>query len=219
MHINQILAALVAVGGLGFINYSVADKLGTVEFNTRESNMRLPYMLSWSIPDFAIYLAVNMAVAKCLTGNWLIITSLILTIIIVFFFSLKIQPLLSKFSNWLINRTRNSNDKGSLFVGSPWNELFSSKAAQMVFIFDFDKKPIVSGYLSLLALDYQHEPTASIMPFTDSNGDVSFEDLIESVSTREIQEKNAVRQYVDFDRKIIVVSVIKKDKPTISNLS
>lgn len=219
MNANQILAALVAVGGLGFINYSVADKLGLVEFNSRESNMRLPYMLSWSIPDFAIYLAINTIVAKYLTGNRLIIANLILTIVVVFFFSLIAQPLLSKFSSWLINLKRNSRNKGSLFVGSPWNELFSSKTPQIVFVFDFEKKPIISGYLSLLSLDYQHEPTVSVMPFTDDEDEVSFEDLIKRVSTTESQKNNAVRQYVDFDRKIIIISVVKKAKPTISNLS
>ncbi|WP_436704311.1 hypothetical protein [Lactiplantibacillus plantarum] len=219
MDINAIVASLIVVGGLGFINYNVADRQGLVDFRGPDSKMQIPYMLCWSIFDFAIYLIVqdlvgwlkntsqvskNKLASSILMGDSGLAISLLVTIILVFFISVFSYRPFSEFVNWLNNKRRNKNNKASLFVGNPWTGQFITNKEKMIFVFDFEHNPIVSGYLTKISTNPQDLQEMSIMPFNDNSDLATYKDIIEGMN--EQRDKYHVMQYVDYDKKLLIIS-------------
>ena len=64
--LNDIIATLLTVGGVGFVNFMVTEQLGTVNLYKDSNQARLGYSLIWSIVDFSIYL-----LAKNLLSSYL----------------------------------------------------------------------------------------------------------------------------------------------------
>ncbi|MCT3574132.1 hypothetical protein [Levilactobacillus brevis] len=206
MLVNQVIAALVAAGGMGFVNYVVADKLDLIDFSDEKANLRIPYMLCWSVPDFTLYLLIKQLISKWIRGELGIALSLIVTLISVYVVSLLFSRPLFWLSGVVINWIR-SEEKADLFSGSPWNRLLGTSKEQMVYIYNFEKEPIVCGYLEFLTIDPGSRTEMSVVPFTNSKKQLSFQEVHDYYSTFEKLNEYGVQQYLDFDRKIIIVVI------------
>jgi len=223
LEINKIIASLIAVGGLGFINYYVADRQGLVDFRGQDSKTQVPYMLCWSIFDFAIYLIVQSGVVAIknkfqsssnqlgthiFMGDSGIAISLLLTIVVVFFISAYLYRPFSTFINSINNRRRNGDNKASLFNGDPWTSQFITNKEKSVFVYSFERKPIISGYLTQITTNPQDFRSMSIMPFNDDVEMPKYEDALNKLN--EIRDNFTVMQYVDYDQKFLIISLEAK---------
>ncbi|RRG09752.1 MAG: hypothetical protein DUD32_06050 [Lactobacillus sp.] len=221
MDISKLFATFLAAGGLGFINYSIADRLDLVEFNNEKSNMRLPFMLAWTIPDFAIYLLVSYFVSRLnglkihhlkiyLNNNVELAIALLITLILVYFLSLWLLPIVFKHDKALINFRRKKYGHAELFVGSAWNKAFDNDRITRCYVYGFDKTFLVSGEIKHASSDAQ-STQMTITPFINDINECPFNELIEQFTKESFQKTHDVRQLLDYDKKVIIVTVEDTD--------
>lgn len=208
MNITEILTPLIAAGGLGYINYLIADKLGLINYVKGRENLAILFMLSWSVPDFSIYLLIRwiLGLFKFLSADIEMILSLILSIFAVYIFSLLFLKKIFAVSNFFLNKVRKSLNLGSVSPISPWMGNFGNDTKQTVFIYSLQKDPIICGDLETIS-NLEEESSMILRPFPDIKKMPTFEELMEKVSEIDYQKENKVRQYINYDKKIIIVSI------------
>lgn len=79
--LNDIIATLLTVGGVGFVNFMVTEQLGTVNLYKDSNQARLGYSLIWSIVDFSIYLLAKNLLSSFLQGDMLLIAVMLITLV------------------------------------------------------------------------------------------------------------------------------------------
>lgn len=213
MRIETVFATLLAAGGLGYINYAVAEAQGLIDFK-KGDNLTLSYMLSWSVVDFAIYLGVSqvLSVWLHLRGQLGLALSLLATMGVVLILSVRFMSPLHKIGRFLSNLIRSYEGKSANYTGNVWNQALGSGKTQQVYVFNFEKHLLAAGEPELVTHDTEDQLEMSLRPLPVNFDDpypwnVDYDELAGSLSQDEFQKKNKVRQFMDLDRKIIVFIV------------
>ena len=212
MKINAIVSALVAAGGLGYINLSVAEKQGLVNFKS-EANTFLPYMLCWSAVDFSAYLLISywFSVLR-LAVNLSTGLSLIVTMAVVYLCAVSFMAPLHRAGAALNNYRRHYDGKSNVSPQSPWEYLTSQDTVQYLYIHTLAHEPVASGILDYCSKTDDNRLSTQLIPFTDSQKMQSFDEIVASYSSSEAKKKYSVANYIDFDRKLIVFSVSEREE-------
>lgn len=207
MNINALATAFVAAGGLGFINYYVADRLGLIDFKENNLGSVLPFMLMWSVFDFSIYLFVQWILSRWLNGNVLLAAALACTALLVLIVFAETAGAIFAGLDKLLNHDRKSLGKAEVFSVDPWEYLTETDGTQEVFIFDLTGAPITAGWLDYTNRSAADHLTMNLIPFTDNPKAQPLSQLMDDYSTEEAKKAYQIRQFVDLDRKIVIVSV------------
>lgn len=211
MNINAIVSALVAAGGLGYINLSVAEKQGLVNFKS-QANAFLPYMLCWSAVDFSVYLLISYWLSFFkLAANLSTSLSLIVTMGVIYLAAVIFMAPLHRAGATLNNYRRHYDGKSDVSPQSPWEYLTSKDTVQYLYIYTLAHEPVASGILDYCSKTDDDRLSAQLVPFTDSSKMQTYDDLVASYSSVEAKTKYNVANYIDFDRKLIVFSVSERE--------
>lgn len=224
MHINEIVTSLIAAGGLGFINYFVADELDLIEFDDTSSKTLLPFLLLWSSVDYIIYLLASFIITLLQTfvnvffKNFHIVSelkmslSLILAIVLIFLFSEKCSKPIFDFIRDKTNKQRNKDNKTNLFNGNALNKVFSSNDYQAVYIYDFEKKFITKGHIKSLSQNNGKEILLALRPFTNDNGlPTEYSEIKLKTSEKNFLTEHKTMEIVDFQNKLIIITIVLKN--------
>lgn len=163
MSLNQLLVAMLSVGGFGFLNFVIADNIGTIEFKEYSVPFVVGYSILWSIPDVLIYTVVyHMLIVKVslskLFDVWI---SLGITCVFVVLFT----PVLSMFLERCLNRyyshfrEKVKSDKYLSLRGSLKKYLISQN--DVVYVYDRTHELIESGVV------WRFNPNESEIIFLD----------------------------------------------------
>lgn len=211
----MVLASFVAAGGLGFINYYVADKLDIIEFNKSNTKIALPFMLMWSIFDFSIYLIVQALcellkeiphIGKYFSENIVLAITLMLTICIVFILFTMVARPIFKIINNFINKRRKSAGKAEIESESVWQNFISSDVVTYIYIFNLDGTAIISGISDYTTRSTDNEGLSmSIIPFNGDHKLKNLKEVLDNYATKEGKDMFNTTQFVDLDRKVIIV--------------
>lgn len=150
INFTLLLTALLTAGSLGFINYFILKKIGVLIFRKSNEQDKRHYLLFFSLLNYIIYLLIYLLVKSQFTaiGELLIISiSVIFTLLITLFLSMKIFPAIADKFNNLLNYLRESKGMSKIEHRSPRDIALSDSNSKSVFIFDFNKSLISSGYL------------------------------------------------------------------------
>lgn len=208
MSITTVISALVAVGGLGFINYYVADRLGLVNFKSEHQSLQLPFMATWSAFDFGIYLLVNSFISLKFKEPIRSALSLILTIIIIFIIFTKLSTPIFKWIDNSINKQRTKQGNATTVYGDAWSELVDNGHQQIIYLFTLDGKPITAGWLDYTQRDTEARFSMNLKTLPNYDFQETLSQFLTERSNSEFETQNQIQQHIDLDRKIIVVSVI-----------
>lgn len=205
----EIISAFLTIGGIGFINYIVTDKLGTTNVYKDSNQIRLGYCLVWSMIDFSLYLAIRSLLSNCfhIHGEILLISGMLLTIFFTFIITLivawPIHDLLFRVYSF-VNKKHHVKTF-SLDNQTIWHKLLHSNQKVFAYIYDFDRKPLGCGIVSQYTDDELQNYGISLQPFNNDDGDqASFNDMINTIQEPDITHNYDIEQYIDFKQKFII---------------
>lgn len=209
--LNKIIAALITVGGIGYINYAVAEQLGAAEFKGDKKTNQIAFSLVWSIVDFAIYLLVQKILIHWhVHGTWLLITSMLLTIVIVFLMAVIVTKPLQKLLYWFYNRAFKISHNAPIKVGTVWSNFFSGDQTMEVYCYDLQHQPIAQGFVLQNSMN-SADHTLTLQPFEseDYKKQWFYEDM-ENISQTSNKRSHKIKQLVDFDNNLIIFAVTER---------
>lgn len=201
--INKIIAALVTVGGTGYVNYLVASQLNAIEPIGDKKTSQIAYCMVWSIVDFSVFLFYQGILTNHLRGNWLLIWSMLLTIITAFFLALLLTKPLQKIAYLFYNCILWVWRESKIEQGNVWKDFFSGRGKLEAYCYDLQHNPIGQGFLTTYSLEAD-KYDISLQPFTSKAKQPSFDEIVDMAQNEEYQEKQKIREYINYDKQIII---------------
>lgn len=201
--INRIIATLITVGGTGYINYLVASQLNAIEPIGDKKTSQIAYCMIWSIVDFSTFLFYQGILIKYVHGNWLLIWSMLLTIITAFFLALLLVKPLQKISYFLYNCTLWIWGESTIDQGSVWQDFFNGRGELETYCYDLQHNPVGQGFLTTYSLE-DDKYDISLQPFTGECKQPSFDEIIKWAQNEENRKKQKIREYINYDKQIVI---------------
>lgn len=205
--LQQIISSLVTVGGLGFINYYVAEQMDAIDFKGKDEKLIVPCMLCFSVIDYIVYLLINYIFSLFVRNqNLNAALSLIFTIICSFLITLYFINPVSKIVNGFINRRRKKQSFSEIQNDDLWNYFLKDNKEVRCYIYDFNNNFIANGWVQVSNKDSENL-AVSLDPFKD---DISEDELYESIKSDSFYNSHTINQLV-FPNKRIKIYLIKED--------
>lgn len=209
----QMLSVLLTVGGVGIINYIIAEQLDAVDTTQQGSSREKALAIIFSMFDLILYLIVNFGYKNLLGDNtWSIVLSVITTAIVSIAITLKLATKLNKWFYSLINYVRGNNGESFRSSKTVWQDVFDlhGHKYQRVFLYDFDHKPQGFGWRRGISNDKYSKYSIAMQPGFDED-QPKYDDLIKDIQTEQFQDKYDVLQFCDFEQKFIAIVATLKD--------
>lgn len=210
----SILLAIITTGGLGMVNYTIAESLDTVDSNSKNISKEKGITGLLTIVDLVIYLILDSLLRIKIHNNFAEIIAVIITVITSVIISIKLsKPISNHFYN-LINKQRNSNGLISLDSGTPWQTVTLSKnKPQQVYLYSLDHNPLGCGWAQCVSNDSESNYSLSLVPFTDNEEKVqpAYKEVVTKIQAKEYKDTHIVQQYIDFKERFIMITSIEKD--------
>lgn len=203
----EIVSTFLTIGGIGFINYIVTDKLGTTNIYKDSNQIRLGYCLVWSIIDFSFYLVIRNWLNHWIHGEFLLVFNMLATmlfsLIITLLLAWPIHDLLFKAYSYINEKHHSKSFR--LDNQTIWHKLLDSDQQVFAYVYDFDRRPLGYGIVSHYTDDELQNYGISLQPFNTSDGDqTSFSDMIKTIQKPDITKNYDIEQYIDFKQKFII---------------
>lgn len=210
MNITSIIGALITVGGLGFINYSISDQLGTYEQHGDKRTSQIATCLGWSIFDYALYLLAGhfLTLVPGLKGNLLIVSTMMATMAISFITTILIAKPLQSFVYWCYGHVLNINNDAVTNIGSVWDNVFKQNERIMAYCYDFSHTPLGAGCVKFNSINSSNRALL-LDPFVDQKREPqpSYEDMERMSQNPENHTNMMINELVDYDKQMIIFVV------------
>ncbi|WP_289761672.1 hypothetical protein [Lactobacillus intestinalis] len=214
---NQIFTTLTTIGGVGIINYLIAEKIGALDQSDHNSNTMKYLSVVFTSLDSVLYLLIQTILKEVLhlKGNWLVINTAWMTIVVSVVLMLLLSNPLHKIFYWCINRIRGIDNKVETTSTTTWKELYEGAGNRSVFIYcyNFQHEPLGWGYLSYISKDPETNFSLNLVPPTNSDQEdqTTYEELVKQLGTKYYKENYRITQHVNFKHQFIVFSLIKNE--------
>lgn len=203
MNITSLLSSLIVSGCLGYLNYSILEKLGTISFHKNSQDEKRMLLLMFSALNYGMYLAVASFVKGAEEGNYNAIAfSILIVIVLDILLTPILSPIISCFKCVLDFYRYKLLKKGKINTEKVRSEFFQSDKAQDVYIFDFDKNLITCGYFYLSSSTDWEYFDLSLVPFYDVlENQITYEDVLKKTLDESVQSK----VLIDFEKRIKII--------------
>ncbi|HJA46381.1 MAG TPA: hypothetical protein H9792_01270 [Candidatus Limosilactobacillus excrementigallinarum] len=208
--LNNLIGTLLTVGGVGYINFSVANQLGTIDYHKDAKSQAIAFSACWSIVDFAIFMICQSVLRNHFKGDWLLVWSMLVTMVLAFLLALFTSNLLNAVIYWLYNLVLKKNHKATISSGTVWNHLMAGNGEPcMVYLYNFTHVPLGFGYIDEASNDELHDYSISLQPFNYDNPAIqdNYEDVIRRIQEDEFAKKHKVREFIDFKQQVIAITI------------
>lgn len=152
MSIYKLIGAFLSIGGIGFLNFIVADRLGTIELHQYSAPVVVGYSLLWSVFDYVFYLLIYDGLHQQL--RWGVSTAVSVSLIFTLVIAFVLTVFLAKPLNHLIRMSYSLINHGDLYSYGPYgnsiDHLFDDVQQGkkvLVYLFTLDHKSVECGYL------------------------------------------------------------------------
>ena len=215
--LNNILLTLLTVGGIGFINYTVTDQLGTSQLYKDANFSRLGYCLVWSIIDFVIYIALFQWLKPLVSAQWLQIVVTLITVVVAWvgttLLAFPLHFVIFKTYDWAADHL-NFNHGLNNDEGEVWDHILNETRSDHVetYFFTLQHEPMSAGVLHRYSGDQESNYQIVSLPFSDDNFKSleNYDELMQRISTSEYHENHRVFEYVNLRQKFVAIIIDRK---------
>lgn len=206
----EMLSVLLTVGGVGIINYIIAEQLDAVDITQQGSNREKALAIIFSMFDLLLYLAIEAILGTFMNGRWLILSTVLLTIVISVAITIKFASRVNKAFYTVINKVRGDNGKSFRRSKTTWQSSFDlhGHRNQMVYLYDFDHNPLGFGWRLGISNDGDTNYAVTLMPqFDDSDPEdqPSYEEICRLIQQDNYQQDFETKQFVSFKQRFIAI--------------
>lgn len=202
MSIEQIIGALLSIGGLGFMNFLVADRLETIELYDYSNVFVVGYSLLWSILDYFIYTFVLYILETYFKINHVmqVSLSLLVTLILAFVCTLVFVRPLNVIVRVLYGAAFGT--KPYPLFGDSLKLLLNDKNSRvLVYLFTIDHKEIDCGYLENFDFNKVGHPKFELSNYDNVDYPTSYVEVRSWLK----DPKYDAHQYVDLDSNLLMI--------------
>lgn len=202
MSIEQIIGALLSIGGLGFMNFLVADRLETIELYDYSNVFVVGYSLLWSILDYFIYTFVLYILETYFKINHVmqVSLSLLVTLILAFVFTLVFVRPLNVIVRVLYGAAFGTKPY-PVFGDSLKLLLNDNNSRVLVYLFTIDHKEIDCGYLENFDFNKAGHPKFELSNYDNVDYPTSYVEVRSWLK----DPKYDAYQYVDLDLNLLMI--------------
>lgn len=213
----QIMAVLLTVGGVGVLNYIIAEKLDAIDIAQQGSNREKAVSLVFTMFDFALYLLINHLLKRYLDHVPLLLATIVLTVAISFTVSVLCSYHINQAFYFIINKVRKHNGLSLRRSTTNWASAFATHGTnnQLVYLYGFDHKPLGWGWRKGISNDRESNYSISMMPQLDDSPEVqdSYEEVTKLIQQDNFRAGFEVTEYVNFQQGFIaIICNAKADK-------
>lgn len=204
MTIEQLIGAFLSVGGIGFMNFLVADRLGTIELYEYTNAFVIGYSLLWSIPDYFIYTFFLWFIKNYVhvPHSMYISIALLITLCISYGFTLVCAWPLNKTVRFLYGHIGSGLSSSYGPFGDILKSLLSGTSSKvLIYLYTIDHKEIDCGYLETVDFNKDGHPKFELSNFDD----VSYPTSYTRVRSWLVDKKYNAYQYIDIDSNLLVI--------------
>ncbi len=203
----EMLSALLTVGGVGIINYIIAEQLEAVDTTQQGTDREKALSIIFTMLDFLLYLGLREVLVKLnLKGNVLTFTTAVTTIIISLLISFTLSKKINRIFYQWINLVRKNNHMSYRRSATNWQSSFKTNGKmQRVYLYDFDHNPLGFGWRVGISNDKESNYSISFQPAAYEGKQPSYDDITQQIQTDDIADDYNVLQYVNFQQKFIVI--------------
>lgn len=189
--VDRIIAALITVGGMGFMNFIVTDQLGVIDIRHDNRTAVVAYSLLWSIFDYAIYLTVQTWLGRYhLSDHWRTAAALMITLLVAFLLTVIIARPLSRVVYWIYNHLSTGHQQVANFTSGTVfaNKLMENNEAT-AYLYNSDHQPISFGKIELFSFDNDNNVEFSLVPLEDTKEQPSYDELTSEIGGEDFYKK------------------------------
>lgn len=214
--INEIIATLLTVGGVGYINFYTLLHMGLIQTAKDKDKHILPICLIFSLFDFAIYICLQQwlkripALSVKANTNWLIFWNIMLTMILAFVLTLVLGNIAIKLFYWFINKTRLRDNKAEVMQSEPFIDALNDEKQAQAFIYDFSHNSLGCGHVLSSSIDSENNYQLNLEPFTSDEDQYSYDALMAFVQTKEWKDNYKITNHINFKQNFIMVLIQDK---------
>lgn len=209
----NILLTIITTGGLGMINYIIAESLNAVDSNQQNTNREKGISALLTTIDLLIYLTLDTAIRYVMHNTFAEILAAIITILISIELSIKIsKPLSDWLYNDIINKEREKNNLIPIEPSTPWKKItLSGTQSQQAYLYSLNHEPLGFGWVNFVSNDQNSNYSLSLVPFTDDDQELqpAYEEIIARIQAKKYKEEHDVQQFIDFKQGFIMITSIK----------
>lgn len=206
---NQVLSAVVALCGLGYVNWSVLRWLDVIE-ETENKSYQLGFVSLLSVVDWIIYLLIETGfVSLGLKGNCLNAAAIFATMVVSFLLTLLLGQPVGKQIQIMLNARRKHLGKPDKYMGRVIDDLIFSEKSHLAYLYDFDHKPLGFGYIYAESNDTKSGQEFGLQPCDDNEGEaqLDYADLVSEMQKIDFQKQYSPTQYINFKDKYIMIAL------------
>lgn len=211
----NILLTIITTGGLGIINYIIAESLNAVDSNQQNTNREKGISALLTTVDLLIYLTLDTAIRYILHNIFAEIFAAVITIFLSIALSIKLsKPLSDFFHIKIINKEREKNNLIPIEPSTPWKQItLSGTQPQQAYLYSLNHDPLGFGWIHFVSNDQDSNYSLSLVPFTDDDQkpQPSYEKIIARIQAKKYKEEHDVQQFIDFKQGFIMITSTKNE--------
>lgn len=217
--INNLIATLLTVGGVGYINYYTLLHMGLIQTAKQETKHIIPICLVFSIFDFAIYLCLQEWLQKIpslslkVNSNWLIFWTIVSTMGLAFILTLCLGNCAVELFYKLVNKSRDQNNQAQLMQEEPFIDALNTGRQTQAYLYDFSHKPLGFGHVLSSSLDRDSNYQINLEPFEDDDAkeQYSYDQITTFMQSKDWQKAYTMTQHVNFKQGFIMILIEDKN--------
>lgn len=205
----EMLSALLTIGGVGIINYIIAEQFGAVDTTQQGTDREKALSIIFTMFDFILYLALRAFIGLWLKGNWLTVATAASTVIVSLIISFTLSKKINKLFYFLINKVRGRNHMSYRRSATNWQSSFDTHGCrnQLVYLYDFCHNPLGWGWRTGISNDKESKYSISLCPQLDNNPEDqdTYEEVTKLIQQDNFRKDFEVVNYINFEQKFIAI--------------
>ena len=200
----QFFSTFLIVGGLGFLNFRVADRLYTLELRQYSTSFVVGYSLLWSIVDYIAYLLIyDLIDGFGYSQSITILIAMLFTVVFAFLFTIFfVRGLFRLVTNVYSAVLSSSKHLSKVTFGHTVQLIFDESSNERIYIYDFDHNLIQYGRLDNYSVNSEGVPFLLLsLPEPYNQIEADYDQVMKLASSSESRSF----QYIDPINKFIII--------------
>ncbi|MDR4934470.1 hypothetical protein RF371_11770 [Companilactobacillus paralimentarius] len=178
MNLTSLISSLIVSGSLGYLNFVILLKQGTINYYKNNSDEKKILLVFFGGMNYFLYLLIGSFNSNVRQGDYLAISLNILYVALVsLLISFAIAPWIVRLANYIINKIRDRKGIGEIDTLSANDYFFQSSEVQRIYVFNLKNELVTCGYLEYSPSTDFSENSLVLVPFENEDYEKNYAEV------------------------------------------
>lgn len=178
MNITSLISSLIVSGSLGYLNFVILLKQGTINYYKNNNDEKKILLVFFGGMNYFLYLLIGSFNSNVRQGDYLAISLNILYVALVsLLISFAIAPWIVRLANYIINKIRDRKGIGEIDILSANDYFFQSSEVQRIYVFNLKNELVTCGYLEYSPSTDFSENSLVLVPFENKDYEKNYAEV------------------------------------------